>query len=92
VNVLKHSSNNDVNHIYVCGDNNHITIENGKSEKSSFSKKLAAVAKFISCLIISLAIAAGIFCRLLTVSDGVFLSLLEDMLESYSSSIVIEYR
>lgn len=74
------------------GDNNHITVENVDSNKSSFFKKLAAITAAIVVIIFAATIAYAIYCRLLTVSDGDFISILENVLESFLSSIVNMFR
>lgn len=89
---MKNSSNNGVVNINFIGDNNHITVENVDSNKSSFFKKLAAITAAIIVIIFTITIAYATYCRLLTVSDGDFISILEKVLESFLSSIVNMFR
>lgn len=74
------------------GDNNHVIVKNVDSDKPSFFKKIAAITVAIVVIIFSIAIAYAFYCRLLTVSDGELISILEKVLELLFSSIANMYR
>lgn len=89
---MKNSSDSGVVNITVIGDNNQVTVKNVDTNRSSFFKKLAAITVAIVVIVFSILIAYAFYCRLLTVSDGDFISILEKVLESFLSSIVNMFR